>query len=234
MENEKLLVEAFERAARSGYPMHRTTDHQLSHSVYLFDPDGNQHEIYTDAKKEWWEMFTGGDIELISGEWTPGDPPPTTDRRYHVNPEITRVEEVPFHPIRIARGVLVTKRFDLMRRFVTDLLGLVEIYASPDADFACYRGGASEFDLALFALENGGEAGLHHVSFELADESDLADAKDKLATAGITVDFEVDNARKRSMFLRDPSGTGVEFYADRSLNFDAIDQAPAARRPYLA
>ena len=233
MENEKQLVEAFERAVEQDYPIHRTTDHQVSHSVYLFDPDGNQHEIYADAKPEWWEIFVGGDIELISGEWHPGEVPPTTDVRYDPKPKYVRIDEAPFHPTRIARAALNTPNFDLMRSFCTELLGLREVYADANGSFACYAGAASDFDLALFNTGAGGAAGLHHVSFELADEADFDNAVDKLKAGNCPVDYDVDSDRKRAVFTRDPSGNGIEFYHDRSLDFAAIAAQPAERQPYL-
>jgi catechol 2,3-dioxygenase len=231
MENEKLLVAAFERAAAAGFPIHRTTDHQVSHSVYVFDPDGNQHEIYADAEKQWWKILRGGDIELISGEWTPGDPPATTEAKYHENPAIVRVEEAPFHPDRIARGTLLTPNFDPMRRFFRDLVGLEEIYVAPKGNFVCFRGTASEYDLALF--QSSGAKGMHHCSFELANEDDFANSGAKLKAAGVKIEFEVDNAAKKAVFLKDPSGTYVELCHPRKLDFAIAAKADPAQQVFL-
>ena len=59
MENEALLVDAYDRAKTAGVHINRTADHQVSHSVYLFDPDGNLHEFYADAAF----TFPVGDID---------------------------------------------------------------------------------------------------------------------------------------------------------------------------
>src|SRR5579872_4615226 len=40
MECEADLVDAYRRARDAGLKIHRTVDHQISHSIYLFDPDG--------------------------------------------------------------------------------------------------------------------------------------------------------------------------------------------------
>ena len=74
---------------------------------------------------------------------------------------------------------------------------------------------------------------MHHVCFELPDETDFADAAAKLAQAGVVIEREVDTARKRSVFLKDPSGTRVELYHDRRLGFAAAANAAVADQPFL-
>ena len=44
VENEADLVDGWRRAQEAGVPINATRDHQISHSIYLFDPDGNRVE----------------------------------------------------------------------------------------------------------------------------------------------------------------------------------------------
>jgi catechol 2,3-dioxygenase len=42
------LKAAMERVSRLGYPIEGISDHQISQSLYLSDPDGNEVELYVD------------------------------------------------------------------------------------------------------------------------------------------------------------------------------------------
>ena len=64
----------------------------------------------------------------------------------------------------------------------------------------------------LFAARDGLQPGLHHVSFELDDETDLDGAAAALPEYGIEVERRIDAEAKRSVFIRDPDGIGVELY----------------------
>ncbi|MBM3508963.1 MAG: hypothetical protein FJX61_02325, partial [Alphaproteobacteria bacterium] len=95
----------------------------------------------------------------------------------------------------------------------------------------CFRGTASAHDLALF--QSNGAKGMHHCPFELPNEDDFAAASAKLEAAGVKVEFEVYNAAKKAMFLKDPSGTYIEIYHPRKLDFAAATTADADRWVFL-
>ncbi len=234
LENEVQLVAAYRRAQASALPIHRLADHQISHSVYLFDPDGNLHEFYADAMKDWRGFFQG-ELDLLTGEWTPEDPPASPEPKYHANPEIRRVEDALVHSLRTTHAVLVAQDFQSMRDFLTDVAGLSIVYSAPDKHCLCLRGANSErrFDVALIAATGRLEPGLHHFAFELIDASELDAAEQALVKAGLEIDTREDNSAKRSVFLRDPDGLRVEFFARRCCDFSALDAAPPERRPYL-
>ena len=48
------LSAAIAELAAADVPIERTTDHGVTHSVYLKDPDGNRVEIYIDVQPELW------------------------------------------------------------------------------------------------------------------------------------------------------------------------------------
>ena len=68
--------------------IHRTADHQVSHSVYLFDPEGNYHEFYADVAKDWREVWRDGNTEVLTVKWTPQTAERSTDARYAVHPDL--------------------------------------------------------------------------------------------------------------------------------------------------
>ena len=47
-----------------------TVDHQVAHSVYMFDPDGNYNEFYCDTVRDWRKVLHGA-MDLITSHWDP-------------------------------------------------------------------------------------------------------------------------------------------------------------------
>ena len=212
LENEKQLVEAYERYVAAGLDVHRTTDHQISHSVYVFDPEGNLNEFYADAMHDWRSIFNPDRDDLVSSHWDPIAAPRSAEPMYPANPRLRIVEGAVFHALRITRAVLVASDLDRMRRFYEDIGGLEPVYESPDGGFVCLRGTSSTCALVLFGARDGLEPGLHHVSFELDDDTDLDAAAAALPDVGLEVECRIDAQTKRSVFIRDPDGIGVELY----------------------
>ena len=233
MENEYELVEAYKRASAADLPLHRLTDHQTTHSIYIFDPEGFLHEMYADMTTDW-RSILGGDITgLISGGWEPLSKEPTKEIFWDPTPPVAVVPGAPFRPRRISRIVLVVQQMERMIDFYTNVLGLAVAAEAADRSWMCLHGKNSAYDTALIQAKSGEEPHMHHNSLELADESDFAAAAERLAALGHGIDREVDNAAKRSIFLEDPDGMRVEFYAEREPGFDHIAQASADERRYM-
>jgi catechol 2,3-dioxygenase len=235
MENEKALVDAYNRAISANYKIHRTTDHQISHSNYVFDPDGNLHEFYVDAMTDWRSIFHGGSGPEISGHWDPNGSPPSTDAKYHQDFELQRVDDALIHPVRITHAVMMTKNFDQMVAFFCDVGGLEIVYRSPDNDYVCVAGSHTGYacDMALFRQSPGSPNTVHHYSFEVPDETEIENAEAALRSHNIEVAFRVDNAAKRSFFIHDPEGMQFEFYVARSSEFGELAAAEPDVRPYF-
>jgi catechol 2,3-dioxygenase len=53
-ENDDQLREALARLREAGVPISGMSDHGVSHSLYLSDPDGNEIELYIDVQPELW------------------------------------------------------------------------------------------------------------------------------------------------------------------------------------
>jgi catechol 2,3-dioxygenase len=215
MENEAELVAAYERAVRAGVKIHRTTDHQVAHSVYIFDPEGNLSELYADVIEDWRVIFQPRN-DLISGTWIPGKQPPISKPYYAQLPEIGRVPGAIFHPRRITHAALVMQNLEVALRFYCDVVGLTEIGRSTNGHCVLLRGSVAQYDLALYAASPELPAGLHHIGFDLPDELELDDAERRLDQAGIQPEMRVEDSTKRSVFVLDPDQIRLEFHVDRT------------------
>ena len=231
---EKDLVDAYRRAVEAGVKIHRTTDHQISHSVYVFDPDGNLNEFYADAMDDWRAVFNPDREDLVSGHWDPLAAAPSEVPRYHAEPELRQVPGSAFHSLRITHAVLVARNLDRLARFYEEVGGLTPVDGESTDDFRCLRGTSARYDLVLFPARDGLAPGLHHVAFEV-DDADLEDSAADLAAMGYAAERRVDNDAKRSVFVRDPDDIGVELYVPgaRAGDMAIARGAPAEDRLYL-
>jgi len=235
MENEKLLVEAYNRAISVNQKIHRTTDHQISHSNYVFDPDGNLHEFYADAMTDWRTIFHGGTGPEISGDWDPNAAPPSNKPKFQDPFELRRVEQALVHPVKITHAVMLTPNLDAMVKFFTDVGGLEIVRPSLGDDLVCLVGTNSghAYDIALFKQSTDDENPVHHYSFNVADEKEMEAAEAALANNNIDVEFSVDSPFKRSLFIQDHDGQRFEFYTLRQTGLATLFDVQPEDRLYF-
>src|ERR1043165_9466673 len=107
VDNEAEVAAAWKRAVAAGTPIDTTSNHQVAHSVYLFDPDGNYHEFYADIIEDWRTVFNMQNRELLTSFWDPTVPNPTKKRYWTEPDKVRQVKEAVFHPRRTARAVIV-------------------------------------------------------------------------------------------------------------------------------
>ncbi|MGH9319000.1 MAG: VOC family protein [Vicinamibacteria bacterium] len=231
--NEVELVQGYRRAKSMGVPLDITVDHQVAHSVYLFDPDGNQMEYYCDTVKNW-RTVLHGEMELITSGWDPEEGEPFSEPRFEVNPEIRMVKDAPIHPRRVTHAVLLTDELEGLARFYGTVGGLEEVHRDEGVVFL--RGSMSNYPYHLVICQRGESEGrrYHHVSFELDGEEALAEAEASLRRQGTTPEHVVENEFKRSFFLGDPDGLLSEYYVRRSPGFPALRKAPPEERALQA
>lgn len=60
-----------------------------------------------------------------------------------------------------------------------------------------------------------GTTGLYHVAILYPTRAELADALQRVVTAGIPLEGAADHGVSQALYLRDPDGNGVELYWDR-------------------
>jgi catechol 2,3-dioxygenase len=212
LENEAALVDAFRRLKSDGIATDITVDHQVAHSVYLFDPDGNYNEFYCDTVKDWRRVLRGP-MDLLTSHWDPLACTPSTDGRYDNDPLWDVVEAAPLHPKRITHAVLETPDLPRLRDFYTGIAGLAVV---ADQAGACFLGGSLDKKYAWnLVLVPADQPAYHHASFELIDEPALEASLRGLRDAGVAVAAETNLPWKRSFFLRDPDGLLSEWYVYR-------------------
>ena len=215
MENELVLLEAYERALESGLPIHRTADHQVSHSVYLFDPEGNYHEFYADVAKDWREVWRDGNTEVLTVKWTPQTAERSTDARYAVHPDLVPYPGAIIPSRQVGHGALVAQDYDGLVDFYKDVAGLEVAHAGSDGSYTVFTGPLARHDLVILPLTEGREPGMHHVGFELKSEEEVEAAEAAVRANGIEPEASIDSSTKRSFFLLDPDGLRLEFYVSR-------------------
>jgi catechol 2,3-dioxygenase len=211
MESETELVGAYKRAVEAGWSNLRTANHQISHSVYVVDPEGNHNEFYADAIEDWRTIFNPDHETLVTGDWDPLAGPPSEAKYYDASPEIRRVPDAIFHPIRITHAILVANDLVKMREFYEHVGGLTPI-DEQTGKFVTLRAAAGEFDLALVAEQPNLKPGLFLMSYRLADGDDIDSAERKLQQSGISPLAKIDFPGKRGIVIADPDGRAVEFY----------------------
>lgn len=214
LENEVVLVEAFKRLKERNIPINMTADHQVAHSIYMPDPDGNEVEFYCDTVKDWRKVLHG-EMSLITGIWNPEEGTPFADGRYDLNPEVRTVTDAPVHPRRITHAVLFTADLPRLRKFYTEIGGLNVVGEEAGGKVLYLRGSQASYRHHL-VLVAGSAPSYHHSAFELADEKAVEQAERQLAGVGIKPVKIVDQPWKKSFFLKDPDGLLTEYYAVRS------------------
>ncbi|WP_042337778.1 VOC family protein [Paraburkholderia ferrariae] len=211
LENEAELVAGWRRLQADKIETDITVDHQVAHSIYMFDPDGNYNEFYCDTLKDWRSLLSGP-MELLTSKWDPDVAEPFTDGRYDEHPELRRVEGAPVEPYRVTHAVLETARIDEMLRFYSTVGGL---HIVKRLEGAIYLAGTLDAYRYSLILVPAAAPCYHHVGFELKDEETLQRCLDRLAAKGLVPERVVDLPWKHSFFLIDPDGQLSEWYVRR-------------------
>jgi catechol 2,3-dioxygenase len=222
VENEAALVKAYRNMKRIGVKHDSTMDHQIAHSIYMFDPDGNYNEFYCDTIQDWRSVLSG-EMGLITGRWDPEAAEGFADCRSALNPVLKTNEAAPLHPKRITHLVLETSNFAAMLAFYTEVAGL---HVTAKTKKAVYlRCDMNDYPFGLVLID-GVTSQYCYASFELLDEVGLTRSLEKLGQQGTAVEMIIDLPWKRSFFLRDPDGLLTEWYVGRSACRDPDSVAP--------
>lgn len=224
LENEADLVEAYRHLKQDDVETDITVDHQVAHSVYMFDPDGNYNEFYCDTVKDWRNVL-GGPMELLTSHWDPLSAEGFTEGRYDQNPELRTVDGAPVQPWRLTHATLQSADVASLVDFYTRVGGL---HVVAEQDGVVYLGAElSAYPYNLVLVPNDKPA-YHHASFQLKDEAALSSAKSALAKSGIQIVHETDLPWKQSIYLRDPDGMLSEWYVARSGERDLAKRGDVA------
>jgi len=232
METEQQLVEAIRRVKPEWKKPGMVVDHQIAHSIFVPDPDGNFNEFYADMLKDWRSIFQG-EMDLITANWDPEAHPPLTEPQYDPAPNLYGAGGAPLKPRRTSRATLVCADFAGCLDFYTNTAGLNPILIDRKAQFATLGGTLGEHNLSLCAATDELSPGLHHTSFEAEDEAAVSDAIEALKKQGIPIEREIDDANKRSVFVKDTDGIFCELFVDRSADYGRMGWLPPAERVFM-
>ncbi|MFC9557874.1 VOC family protein [Rhodococcus sp. NPDC056960] len=213
---ESDLVYGYDEAVSNGVKFTKTASHDVAHAIYLKDPDGNGVEVYADIESNWRELRSGNvDEKPHKVDWKPGDNVPLKEARFPVNPDLLPVDGAIFPTKRISAATLVARDFSAMLDFYTTVVGLVPIHGTVESPYVVLAGATGEAALTLVHEATGRSAGLHHFSWEVESVADLDTALPQLAAAGHDVVADVEWRGRRSVFVNDPNGFLMQFYADQ-------------------
>ncbi len=215
MENEAQLIAAYKRFQAAGLTTTALFDHQISHAIYINDPDGNVHEFYADAMKDWRRVMNMESRELMTSQWDPlAEKNPATEANYEEKPKIRKVPAAPLHPLHTTGALFDTTNFESMTRFVLDVIGLAKIEEKTEGKLrrAVFQGTHGSKDLILQEVEAGQPTGYRRFAMVLEPQTDLEAVKTRLKSQGIGAIETVEHDGRVGIVLTDPDGMQVELY----------------------
>lgn len=224
LRNEVELVEGYRRAIADGIQFTFTADHDVAHSAYLKDPDGNEIELYADVVPDW-RAVRAGTVIKEKPDYVPGvSSKPLAEEFFVRDPDYLTVEGALFHPLKTTHASLVARDFEAMYDFYTGFVGLKPFAGGRSSDFAILAGSHSEGDVVLHRARKGVAPGLHHVGVLVRDEKDLEPSPGALSKAGVKVDSRVDHPSRRALTIVDPDNLRVQMYVNRNWRPSALAQ----------
>jgi catechol 2,3-dioxygenase len=233
VETEVDLVEGYRRAMDAGAKFHMTQNHDVAHSLYMHDPDGNMLEIYADVEVDW-RAARSGVIVKKKPEWIPGvSTVPVAEPRYPKDPELRIVADSVFRARKVTHIALVANDFEKMFDYYTGYVGLTPFAGGHGRAFAVLGGTVSNCAITLYRSGPGLARGLHHIGIEVGNENDLDRALKALAGRDIVVEREVDHPARRAVCIRDPDGLRLQFFVNRKWDAATLAAVSADDALYL-
>lgn len=215
LENEVELVDGYRRAVEGGVHFRMTQDHDVAHSLYQSDPDGNGVEFYADVVKDW-RTARNGVFSKKKPLWIPGvTTPPVAEARYPVDPEIRVVADSVFRARRVTHVGFVTRDFEGMFDYYTGVAGLKPLAGGRDEPFVLLTGSVGGGDIVLHRGEPGEPVGMLGIGIEVKDEAELDRALSLLPGRGIEPVAHVRHPARRTVCIHDPDGLLLQFYVNR-------------------
>lgn len=218
LENEVALVEGYNRAVAAGTRFVFTADHDIAHSVYGTDPDGNRYELYADVVKDW-RAQRSGIVTKPKPDWTPGCTPPVADRCYHENPSLSRVERSIFHPLRTTHATIVVKDLATSLDYYSKVVGLRPRYLCKENTFVTLGGTCQEHSLTLIQSTKSRPPGYHHVGLYAQNSVDLQQSVDKAIAAGVKINTDITQSGRRAVMIADADNCLTQIYCDNGGTF---------------
>lgn len=215
LRNELELVDGYRRAVAAGMKFSAVVDHDVAHSLYIKDPDGNEVELYADVVPDWRAVRSGVVIKA-KPDYVPGiSSVPIAEEMFVHDPVIESVAGAVFRPLRTAHISLVAEDYESMYDFYVNLVGFTPFAGTRSGAFAILCGSHTDGDVVLHRKSSGVATGLHHVGVVVRGEQDLDNAESALADRGVRIESQIDHPARRALTVCDQDGIRVQMFVDR-------------------
>ena len=195
------LARAAARLARTGTPIQGASDHGISKTIYLPDPDGNGIELAADRPKEQWP-----DLSVMSGGPDPLDLDALLESVADEEPQESVDPNATIGHLHLHVGDLQEST-----RFYVEVVGFEIMTYLPSAVFVAAGGyhhhvGFNTWRGPDVPPAPQGTVGLRYFTVLLRDEAELAALRKRALAAGVQVEDALEGT-----LLRDPSGNALLF-----------------------
>jgi catechol 2,3-dioxygenase len=210
--NRRELARAIGRLFALRYPNY-PTDHIMTKTTYLDDPEGNNIELYTESPEDGAMVYVNGSAETRRADGTLSDGREPLDveallRQLHPDDRLDQ----PMPPeTRIGHFHLYVANLDQSVHFYHDLLGFDNMGVAPAFRMAMVSAGRYHHHIGLNTWVGEGAPpappgalGLRYITFLLPDETELARVVERIQQAGLPTE-----QTEAGPLVRDPSQNGV-------------------------
>ncbi len=149
----------------------------------------------------------------------------------HAHPDGEDKPRLRLMPRRLGHVNLFVSDLEQSMAFYENVAGFHEIFREADIQAGFLSNGNTHHDFGLIqtsdvdrvdkngkvliaASQRGRTAGLNHLGFEMTSERQLVAVHDEFRRVGLPPGRTVDHGLARSVYLTDPDGNTIEFYAD--------------------
>lgn len=233
VESEAALVESYRAAVAAGVQYRSTEDHDVAHSLYQKDPDGNEVELYADVVEDW-RTARNGVFSKKKPKWVPGETNvPLTTHLYPQNPQIRVIDHALIHCRRVTHVAFIAQDFAAMYHFYTAIVGLTPLAGGLEQSYVLLAGTHSQGDLVLYRNDVESALPMHHVGVEVWREADLDAALNNIESTGGTLLGHYDTPARRVVFVQDPDGLPIQLYVNRDWRAETIEAIDPAIRAFV-
>jgi catechol 2,3-dioxygenase len=143
-----------------------------------------------------------------------------------------------FQPRRLGHVNLLVSELDRSMQFYQRVCGLEEVFREPAVRTGFLSNGNTHHDVALVELSGAGPLaklgegrarkgwasapGLFHLGFEMENEAELVASYRAAQQIGVDLLMTLDHKISRSVYLFDPEGNLLEFYADSARDWRSV------------
>lgn len=207
MHTEHELVEAYQRACTAHVKIGRTTDHQISKSIYMPDLDGHMFEFYADSLVDWKGFYANNTGSLISGPWEPSLATADKETRVHAAPEFHLNNAAVMQSHSVAYAGLPVSDLKAAIEFYEDVFGMAVTLRDASGTFAVLQGsGGGGCDIILVERSEKPSVRMLFGGVQLHDGKPLAESIKTLRQKAVPFDGIGEQGAESCIVSLDPDG----------------------------